>query len=324
MMPRISIIVPVYNVEHVLKRCCESILHQTYADFECILVDDGSTDKSGIICDTYTGLDERFKVIHQSNRGVSAARNTGLDHARGDYLTFVDSDDCIHPEYLNVLLSSLISFDADASICNYTIFKDNVPDIKFEDNEKTIFSGEDICYKLYDYGNSGQYIAPWGKLWKRKCYTGLRFPVGKIHEDQFITYKVFFACNRVVTIDSSLYFYWVNPNSITNKGFSLQRYHNIEALTEARVFYLNNGKNDLAAKVDSMRELFMAMYSIYAREYHIYADVDAQYKMSRMKAGRIIKNQLGYDSWEWHMSKCFPTYIKIHSYFKKICSFFGK
>ena len=100
MMPRISIIVPVYNVEHVLKRCCESILCQTYADFECILVDDGSTDQSGKICDEYAGLDERFKVIHQSNGGVSAARNTGLDHAIGDFIAFVESDDCIHPEYL--------------------------------------------------------------------------------------------------------------------------------------------------------------------------------------------------------------------------------
>ena len=324
MMPRISIIVPVYNVEHVLKRCCESILCQTYADFECILVDDGSTDQSGTICDKYAGLDERFKVIHQSNGGVSAARNTGLDHAIGDFIAFVDSDDCIHPEYLNVLLSSLICVDADASICDYIVFKDSVPDIKVDKVKKTILSGEDICYKLYDYGNSERYVIPGGKLWKRKCYANLRFPVGKIHEDQSITYKAFFDCNRVVTVDVSLYFYWVNPNGITKKGFSLQRYDNIEALTEARALYLNNDKNDLAAKTDSMRELFIAMYSIYAREYHIYADVDTQYKMSRMKAGRIIKNQLGYDSWEWHMNKCFPTYIKLHSYFKKICSFFGK
>ena len=130
----ISIIVPVYNVEKYLSRCLDSILVQTYRDFELILVDDGSTDRSGAICDEYASRDERIKLIRQSNQGLSVARNVGLDAARGDYIGFVDSDDYIHPETYQILLDALLKYDADLSVCGFNYVCENVI--------------EDLCHPL--------------------------------------------------------------------------------------------------------------------------------------------------------------------------------
>ncbi|GMO37902.1 MAG: hypothetical protein Ta2B_17610 [Termitinemataceae bacterium] len=116
-MPVISVIIPVYNVEHYLRRCLDSVLAQTFTDFECILIDDGSPDKSPAICDEYAKKDSRFVVIHQANAGVSAARNAGLDIAQGEWITFVDSDDWIEPDMLRVLYQNAVKHQSDVSVC---------------------------------------------------------------------------------------------------------------------------------------------------------------------------------------------------------------
>lgn len=164
--PTISVIVPVYNVEQYLKECVDSILNQTFRDFELILVDDGSTDKSGMICDAYANEDPRIIVFHQQNAGAAAARNRGLDVARGEYIAFVDSDDAINNTYLQKLLCSIMEKQADVSMCQWSN-SDNIltADEKAEGIDK-VMSGRETSIIRFDHTGEMS-IAPWSKLISR-------------------------------------------------------------------------------------------------------------------------------------------------------------
>ncbi|MBR2317955.1 MAG: glycosyltransferase family 2 protein, partial [Spirochaetales bacterium] len=190
-MPKISVIVPVYNVESYLKRCVDSILGQTYSDFELILVDDGSPDNCPQICNEYAEKDSRIRVIHQLNGGLSAARNAGIDwvfqNSDSEWFSFIDSDDYVHPRYLEVLLNAAESTGCDVSIGSYIEFSGD--SVKSE-NEIAVpkkYKPEDF-YVQY----SVETTIACGKLYRRRYFETIRYPVGKIHEDEFTTYKILF------------------------------------------------------------------------------------------------------------------------------------
>ena len=237
-MPTISVIVPVYKVENYIHRCVSSIQRQSYADFELILVDDGSPDNCGAICDEYAQKDSRIVVIHQENGGLSAARNAGIDwafaHSDSQWLTFIDSDDWVHPQYLQLLLDAAESNHVGISICGYAETNGEEPVIDTQDMLQQLWNPEDFYVKH----NVNATIAC-GKLYRKECFTEIRYPVGKIHEDEFVTYKILFAHHAVAVISAPLYAYYTNPGSITKSGISRFRIDAFEAI-EGQIDYFYN------------------------------------------------------------------------------------
>ncbi len=217
-MPQITIITPVYKVEQYLDRCVESILAQTFTDFELILVDDGSPDKSGEMCDTWATKDSRIKVLHQENQGQAVARNNALDIANGEYIAFVDSDDYIHPRFLESLYINLVKSDAQVSICLYNrTAKDS--DFAQVSNATCEFCGREYVKKSLMTEIDFDVWLLWNKLFKKECWENIRMPVGRINEDNATVYKILYDCERVVATDAVLYCYYENENSTVLQKF---------------------------------------------------------------------------------------------------------
>lgn len=224
----ISVIVPVYGVEKYLDRCVESVLNQTYKNFELLLVDDGSLDNCPRMCDEWAKKDERIKVFHKSNGGLSSARNYGLDRAKGDYIAFVDSDDFVHPDYLNLLYSAIMQANADIAICDFKRFTQE-SEIKVEKEEIREISEYDnyAIFKVDKNFPNGVYDLKkevlWNKLYKKELFSEIKFPEGEIHEDTATYYKFLYLSRKTVYINNALYFYYDNPVGTMGKLFTEKR-----------------------------------------------------------------------------------------------------
>ena len=239
-MELISVIVPVYNVEKYLRRCIDSILAQTYTNLEIILVDDGSPDNCPAICDEYAEKDSRIKVIHQQNGGLSAARNAGLDIATGDYIGFVDSDDYISFEMYEKLLNILMESNSDLSICGMAYYDENSKCIDQECplTDRTFSNLEiygELQKELYWF-----YVNACPKLYKRFIFEDIRFPIGKLYEDNCIVHYIFQKCNSIVTTSNKWYCFTVRNGSITHSGFSIKSLDDIDAFIDRIEFYNKN------------------------------------------------------------------------------------
>lgn len=235
----ISVIVPVYNVEKYIEKCIRSVLDQTYKEFELILVNDGSTDGSGDICDMYERKDGRIRVLHQENKGLSEARNAGLFICTGEYITYIDSDDSVEPDYLEELYRNLAEHRADVSVCAYRLVwedKNRREKEKAEDTQVHVYTGREAAKKIVAE-NDRKMITAWGKLYHRRMKPLLVYPSGKTHEDEFVTYRVFYTADRVVVTERPLYLYLQRGSSIMNNGYSERRLDKIEALKEAVEFF---------------------------------------------------------------------------------------
>lgn len=244
MNPEISIIVPVYNVEKYLKRCIDSILNQSFTDFELILVDDGSTDNSGKIIDEYAIKDERIKVIHKENCGQGSARNRGLDIAKGNYIGFVDSDDWIHKDMYKILYENIIKYNTDISQI------DHKPTSSYVNDENIINEKVHIVDNiLKEFGNCTSfellpYIFVWNKLYKADIWSSFRFPENKFAEDLRVIYKIYYKSNKMIRIDRKLYYYFMSDNSSTRGKFNIKKLEDIEAWEEMLEFF-NNKHSDI-------------------------------------------------------------------------------
>ena len=245
-MPLISVIVPVYRVEPYLRRCVESIRSQSFQDFELILVDDGSPDTCGAICDEYAGKDSRIHAIHQENGGLSAARNVGIDwvfaNSDSQWLTFIDSDDWIHGDYLRILLDAAQVHDAGIAACGYTHVRALCEDTPIESRTSIPMESEDAYVKHY-----GMCITACCKLYRRDLFSEVRFPVGKLHEDCYTTHLPLFAAGQVAVCDVPLYYYYTNPGSITRSRWKPKRLEEIDA-HEQRLAWLREHGYAAAAK----------------------------------------------------------------------------
>ena len=225
-MPTVSFIVPVYNVETYLPKCIESILDQTFNDIEIILIDDGSTDNSGNICDKYQILDSRIQVIHQSNQGVSHTRNVGIEQAKGKYIGFIDSDDRVSNNYAEILLKAINrDTEIDISFCEYYIVKDDLPVVHTMNSSDMIYNNETGIYLLCQDKEIKNYV--WGKLFKKKLFASIRFPEDRnMCEDMAILYKVFYLARKICHIQTPAYYYQVRTDSSINSGWSpVKAYH---------------------------------------------------------------------------------------------------
>ena len=246
-MAAICVIVPVYKVEPYLHRCVDSILAQTYSDFELILVDDGSPDNCGVICDEYAAKDSRVHVIHQENGGLSAARNAGIDwafaHSDSSWLTFVDSDDWLHPRMLEALYNAVQKDGVSVAVCGYEETGGAEPVVLSEQLGSSLWTPDDF----YVQHNCNAVIAC-GKLYEKCCFETLRYPVGKIHEDEYITHQILFRFPRISVIPAPLYAYFANAQGITKCAWTPKRLDVWEAYENQVDFFMRIGKPVLAER----------------------------------------------------------------------------
>lgn len=215
----ISIIIPVYNVEKYLKKCINSVISQSYKNIEILLVDDGSTDKSGIILDEYAKKDARIKVYHKKNEGLSSARNYGLKKCKGMYVCFVDSDDFVSKCMLENLLNNLLETKSDISVCGIKCFYDGDTISEQFTHEYFVYNNKEALLKMIDY-KSGVSPNAVNKMYKRKLFTNdCLYPIGKLYEDMGVTARLFNKCNRIVYTPDCYYYYLQRRDSITNQLF---------------------------------------------------------------------------------------------------------
>ena len=236
-MPIISIIIPVYNVAAYLPTCIESVQNQSFKEIEILLVNDGSTDDSPQICDQYALGDSRIRVIHQKNRGVSCARNAGIDVAQGHYITFVDSDDWVAPDYLRLLYEALQNTpEASISFCEYYNVKDGVETINAPFNESRIYKANEAIGELYQDQKIKNYI--WGKLYRKVLFENIRFPEDRsICEDMAILYLLFYAAGTIIHIPAPAYYYLTRSDSSLNSRYDVEKsYQYFLARTEMCLF----------------------------------------------------------------------------------------
>ncbi|MDO5558705.1 MAG: glycosyltransferase family 2 protein [Oscillospiraceae bacterium] len=242
----ISIIVPIYNVEKYLDECVRSLINQTYRNIEIILVDDGSPDNCPQMCDKYALTDSRIRVVHKKNGGLSDARNAGIEVANGKYYAFIDSDDYISVLFIEMLYNAAVSENAQIVQTNLVRFRDGEMPVEPDTASPSVktYTGRQMNYNLY-----GEIYVPtvvvWSKLYRAELFDNIRFPVGKINEDEFTTYKLFYKSEKVCFIDLPLYFYRFNSESIMNSSFSLKRMHKAQALEERMKFYRDRNENEL-------------------------------------------------------------------------------
>lgn len=253
-MIKISIIVPVFNVERYLDQCIKSILKQSFKNFELILIDDGSTDKSGEICDLYKQKDERIKVIHKENGGLSSARNAGIEIAEGDYVAFIDSDDYIHKDMYSILYESIINNNSQISMCKFQKVKQNNLQKSEVNNELINLGSKNISNiealnNLYE-DNSAEFTVVWNKLYDKGLFDDLRFEEGKVHEDEFIAHKILFKCNQITYVPLTLYYYLQREGSIINSKYSIKNIDAVIAFHERAIFFKKLGLKDLQYKAE--------------------------------------------------------------------------
>jgi len=242
----VSVIIPVYNVKKYLNRCLDSIINQTYDNIEIILINDGSTDTSREVCHLYSKKDKRIKVIDKINGGLSDARNCGLRRAVGEYVVFVDSDDFVDLNYIKNLYITASKNNADIVACGYSEIYENkkMPEkyIKKLVNSKMLIMDNLDAMRDFFSTSSIANVVTWNKIYKISIFknNNIKFPVGKIHEDNFTTYKLYYYANKIIYIDQPLYFYLRRADSIMGKGFSKKSFNMVEAADEALYFVGNN------------------------------------------------------------------------------------
>lgn len=247
-MTKISIIVPVYKVEKYLNKCIESIINQTYKNLEIILVDDGSPDSCSKLCDLWGEKDSRVQVIHQKNKGLSAARNVGLQFVTGDYIGFIDSDDFIHPEMFERMLKEILKVNADLCICGTRWINEDGSLYKnvIQSPIRNELMNQNDAFEKLVWKNGFYYVTAWNKLYKRKIFDEIRFPEGKIHEDEFTIHHIISQCSLIVSIEKELYFYVQRENSIMHNSYSEKHLDGVLALFERYEFFKRIGKKKLS------------------------------------------------------------------------------
>lgn len=229
---------PLYNVSAYLKRCIDSVVQQTYENLDIILVDDGSTDNSGVICDDYMSLDSRIRVIHKENGGLSDARNKGIEMAKGKYITFIDSDDYVDDDYIEYLYRLIKKYNTKMSICSHTVVYDNGTLLNKETGEENVISSENVLERiLYDEDID---LSTWAKLYDLSLFKNIKFPVGRLYEDAATTYKLVHECNKVAIGLKSKLNYMIRNDSITNVTFSKRKLDLITSTKEMTDFVKDN------------------------------------------------------------------------------------
>ena len=223
MSVKISVIVPIYNNQKYLSRCIDSILKQTFLDYEIILINDGSTDNTEQICNKYINKHKNIKYIKQEHKGQGAARNNGLEQCKGEYITFVDSDDYVSEKYLETLYSFAITNKCDLCVCDYKITKKYSNQKNTKQPYATQLSKDDAFKCLFRIKCEKDYFAVWGKLYKKELINKTKFVENKINEDIIFAFEILEKSNKIIFVNEILYYYFYNINGITHKPFTKEK-----------------------------------------------------------------------------------------------------
>ena len=243
----ISIIIPIYNVEQYLKECVDSVLNQTYSNLEIILVDDGSPDRCPEMCDEYARNDLRVQVIHKENGGLSAARNAGLDVAKGEYISFVDSDDYISEDMIQALYDRAVQTQADLTFCSIERVDEKGHYISLEKVESAIYDRNNFWENKY-YNQPSASTVAWNKLYKKHIFDELRYAVGRIHEDDIILLNIINKCNIIATVQRGKYMYRQRDDSIIHTKYTLANFQVIEERFDRIEYFLKNNSIETAKR----------------------------------------------------------------------------
>ena len=324
-MVKISIIIPIYNTEKYLHRCIDSILVQTFSDFELILVDDGSTDNSGKICDEYANRDNRIVVFHQKNQGQSKARNVALDYVfkqnECEWIGFIDSDDWVHPKYLEVLLSSAEMYNLKIS----NVFLSHVT------TRDSITSDIDISIKVSVedmedvYVSFGKEVAcyPQGRLYEASLWKYIRFPVGKIWEDVATLYKVFLQVKEVALVHGELYYYFVHSESTSNRRWNPRFFEEIDAyeqqLADKRIY--NNSIISPCLREQFIYRIYRQLYDM--RKSDLTKRERKKYEKALIKKFRQVLRKYSRET-KYDFNNSSKYYYEIAYPFEMKCYWYGK
>ncbi|MCR5522214.1 MAG: glycosyltransferase [Clostridia bacterium] len=306
-MDLITVIVPVYKVEKYLRRCVDSILAQTYTNLEIILVDDGSPDNCGKICDEYAENDSRIKVIHQKNGGLSAARNAGLDIATGDYIGFVDSDDYIERDMYESLYISATRNDADISSCNFIKVDENGNTVKTEKQPAFLILDNMKALEMLQSDYDLNFVIVCNKLFKSHLFDNIRFPLNRYYEDNYVIHNLLYNCKVFSTTGSTKYFYVQKNGGIMNSLNSSNGFDEIGGFLERYRFFK---EKELTNLIPGAQQYFM--YS-YRRQKAFYTPKSEDEKELMKKydiiAKRIYAGCKDNMTWKDHLAmNCFPLY----------------
>lgn len=281
----ISVIVPVYKVEKYLEKCIESIIKQTYTNLQIILVDDGSPDNCGKICDEYAKKDLRIEVIHKANGGLSDARNVGISKAKGRYIGFVDSDDYIKEDMYEILLNLIKKYDADGSICNLYDVIDGNECIRNKENGIREYSRLDILKEVLLDKNIQSYA--WNKLYEKELFDEIKYPIGKKYEDIGTTFYLFEKCNKIVVTSEPEYYYLKRADSLVNNvtestildytEIIIQRYlyikQNIKELRKYNNYYLAKTLITAHNDIENLENISEGMQQRYKKLYELVLEI---------------------------------------------------
>lgn len=257
--PLISVIVPVYNVENYIRRCLDSILSQTYENLEILLVDDGSTDESGVICDEYAKTDHRITVFHQKNSGLSVARNTGLDHANGSWISFIDSDDFVCTEFIGRMLDTAHRYGADIVHCRWQVGEADHIDIP-DKGTVTVYSGTG-CYTNYFTSKKLPSLeSANNKLYCSELFDDLRFIPGRVLEDLAIMHLLFQKADKVAYLNEKLYYYYRSPESLIRGKFTINKLSALLSYEERLDFFMEIGGKELWGRALQQYEATLFKY----------------------------------------------------------------
>lgn len=262
MNPLISVIVPIYNVEKYLARCVDSIVNQTYKNLEIILVNDGSPDLCPQMCDDYAEKDSRIKVVHKKNGGLSDARNAGMAVAKGEYISFIDSDDYVSDDFFECLLDVMNKENSDIAECSVVkLYEDNRFDEFSDDLSVKTYDTQDAMSALIAENPFHQHV--WNKLYKTELVRDIPYAVGKLNEDEFWTYQVFGRANKVSKLNKTMYYYFQRNSSIMGVGYNIRRLDALEGKAN-RQKYIENNFPELStqAKIDLYGSCMFAYQSV--------------------------------------------------------------
>ncbi len=288
----ISVIVPVYNVENYLERCIRSIINQTFKDMEIFLIDDGSTDKSGDICDYYSKVDPRINIIHKKNEGLAATRNLGIEISKGEYLIFIDSDDFINKDMIMCLYKKSKKYNADIVSCQYRKVLENeiIDENQSIESNDRLFTNIEAIEEYLENKNECEKIfhtVIWNKLYNKRIFKNIRFPSGKLYEDGYVTYKLLYLANKVVSIDEVYYYYYHRLGSIMNRGFTEKELLSYDDWKE--IFHFIQSKEDIRKLEGKAAENYIN------KHIKLYVDIYDKNSEIAIKYKRLIKKDLKKD-----------------------------
>lgn len=320
----ISIIVPIYNMEQYLDRCIQSIIGQTYSNLEILLINDGSTDHSASICTNYVIQDSRIRLLNQSNMGLSAARNRGIHEAKGEYFMFVDSDDFIHPQMVEILFNTIIRYSSTIAVCDFQKFNENnMPDISLLklgvlSHDIMQYTGKEALSLLFKMNK--EYITftvSWNKIYHRSIFEGLDYPEGKIHEDEFLAYQLLYRAETITYIKQELYYYFQREDSIMGQGFSEKTFYRTLAYKERAEFCIANQIYVRDAILSYLWE-YQSYINQFREKYAMRKDEIEQYNRNFISECKLYRKYLSLEEYmKTRIKNEYPFIVKIIRVFAK-------